>query len=50
MLTREFELPMSYTEMAVYLNADRAAMTRELSLLEKEGFIEKKGHKIRLLW
>ena len=50
MLTREFDLPMSYTEMAVYLNADRAAMTRELSLLEKEGFIERKGHRIRLLW
>lgn len=48
-LTREFELPMSYTEMAVYLNADRSAMTRELSLLEKEGFIEKKGHLIRIL-
>lgn len=50
MLTREFELPMNYTEMAVYLNADRAAMTRELSLLEKEGFVQRKGHKIRLLW
>lgn len=50
MLTREFELPMSYTEMAVYLNADRAAMTRELSLLEKDGFIKRKGHRIRLLW
>ena len=48
-LTREFELPMSYTEMAVYLNADRSAMKRELSLLEKEGFIEKKGHRIRIL-
>ena len=50
MMTRTFDLPMSYTEMAVYLGADRAAMTRELSLLEKEGFIERKGHRIRLLW
>lgn len=49
-LTREFDLPMNYTEMAVYLNADRAAMTRELTLLEKDGFIRKKNHHIRLLW
>ncbi len=49
-MRRSFDLPMSYTEMAVYLNADRAAMTRELSLLEKEGFIKRKGHHIHLLW
>ena len=49
-MRRSFELPMSYTEMAVYLNADRAAMTRELSLLEKDGFIQRKGHHIHLLW
>lgn len=48
-LTREFDLPMNYTEMAVYLNADRSAMTRELSLLEKEGFIERRGHRIRII-
>ena len=49
-MSRIVDLPLSYTEMAVYLNADRAAMTRELTLLEKEGFIRKKGHRIHLLW
>ncbi len=37
--SREFTLPMSYTNLADYLAADRSAMTREIKKLNDEGRI-----------
>ena len=49
-LSKTFILPFSLTDLADYLSVDRSAMTRELSHLIEEGFIEKKGKKITLLY
>ena len=49
-LSKSFNLPFSLTDLADYLNVDRSAMMRELSHLKAEGFIEKKGRKITLLY
>ena len=49
-LTKSFFLPFSLTDLADYLNVDRSAMMREISHLRDEGFIEKKGKKITLLY
>lgn len=35
-----FHLPLNRTEMAEYLNVNRSAMSRELSLLKKEGILD----------
>lgn len=43
-------LPFSYTNLADYIAVDRSAMSRELSYLKEEGFIETKGRKITLLY
>lgn len=48
--TRIIYLPFSYTDLADYIAADRSAMSRELSYLKEEGFIETKGRKITLLY
>ena len=48
-LSKTFLLPFSLTDLADYLSVDRSAMMRELSHLKKEGIIEKKGRKIKLL-
>ena len=35
-----FRLPLNRTEMAEYLNVNRSSMSRELSLLKKEGILD----------
>ena len=49
-LSKKFNLPFSLTDLADYLSVDRSAMMRELSHLKEEGFIDKKGKKITLLY
>ena len=49
-LNKTFSLPFSLTDLADYLSIDRSAMMRELKLLKEDGFIEKNGNKITLLY
>ncbi len=49
-LSKSFTLPFSLTDLADYLSIDRSAMMRELAHLKEEGFIQKKGKKITLLY
>ena len=49
-LSQTFSLPFSLTDLADYLSVDRSAMMRELRVLKEEGFIEKMGNKITLLY
>ena len=49
-LNKTFTLPFSLTDLADYLSVDRSAMMRELKLLIDEGFVEKNGSKITLLY
>ena len=48
--SRNIYLPNNYTDLASYLSVDRAAMTRELSFMKEEGFIETKGKRITILY
>lgn len=47
--SRKIYLPFTYTDLADFLSVDRSAMSRELSNLKKEGFIETKGRIIKLI-
>ena len=49
-LRKTFTLPYSYTDLADFLSVDRSAMMREFKLLIDEGFINKNGSKITLLY
>lgn len=49
-LSKTFELPFSLTDLADYLSVDRSAMMRELKLLKEDGFVEKIGNRIILLF
>ena len=49
-LNKSFTLPFSLTDLADYLNVDRSAMMREMKSLKEEGFIEKNGNRITLLY
>ena len=49
-LRKTFTLPYTYTDLADFLSVDRSAMMRELKLLIDEGFVEKNGSKITLLY
>lgn len=49
-LSKSFTIPFSLTDLADYLSVDRSAMMREISHLKEEGFIEKNGRKITLLY
>lgn len=49
-VSKTFQIPMTYTELASYLSVDRSAMTRELKYLKEEGFIKTDGRKITLLY
>ena len=49
-LSTSFELPFSLTDLADYLSVDRSAMMRELKLLREDGFVEKVGNRIILLY
>ena len=48
--SKTFTLPFSLTDLADYLSVDRSAMMRELKSLKDEGFIEKNGDRITLLY
>lgn len=48
--SRNIYLPHNYSDLANYLSVDRAAMTRELSFMKEEGFIETKGKRITILY
>lgn len=48
--TKNISIPFSFTNLADYLSVDRSAMMREIKNLIEEGFIEKKGNKIKLLY
>ena len=48
--SKSFTLPFSLTDLADYLSVDRSAMMRELKLLKEDGFIEKNGNRITLLY
>ena len=47
--SRFIYLPYNFKDLAEYLAIDRAAMSRELSYLRDEGFIETKSKRITLL-
>ena len=49
-LSKKLDIPFSYTDLADYLSIDRSAMMREISHLQEEGFISKKGKRINLLY
>lgn len=49
-LTKSFELPLSLTDLADYLNVDRSAMMRELKLLKEDKLVDKIGNRIILLY
>lgn len=49
-LSKTFSLPFSLTDLADYLSVDRSAMMREIKLLKEDGFIEKTGNKIKLIY
>ncbi len=49
-LNKTFTLPFSLTDLADYLCIDRSAMMRELKLLKEDGFIDKTGNTITLLY
>lgn len=49
-MSRSFKIPFSLTDLADYLSVDRSAMMRELKSLKDDGFIEKSGNRITLLY
>ncbi len=48
--SKSFQLPFSLTDLADYLSVDRSAMMRELKSLRDDGFIDKTGNVITLLY
>ena len=48
--SKSFTIPFSLTDLADYLCIDRSAMMREMKLLKDEGFLEKTGNRITLLY
>ena len=48
--SKSFKLSLSLTDLADYLGVDRSAMMRELKLLKEDGFIQKDGNRITLLY
>ena len=49
-ISKKFELPFTYTDLADYLGVDRSAMQRELKNLKEDEFIKTKGKQITLLY
>lgn len=49
-MSRSFKIPFSLTDLADYLSIDRSAMMREIKSLKEEGFIEKSGNRVTLLY
>ncbi len=48
--SKNIYLPGNFSDLASYLCVDRAAMTRELSFMKEEGFIETKTKRITVLY
>ncbi len=48
--SKSFTIPFTLTDLADYLCIDRSAMMREMKLLKEEGFIQKTGNQIKLLY
>ena len=48
--SKSFTIPFSLTDLADYLCVDRSAMMRELKILKEDGFIDKVGNQIFLLY
>lgn len=49
-MSKSFSISFSLTDLADYLSIDRSAMMREIKVLKEEGFIEKSGNRITLLY
>ena len=49
-MSKSFKIPFSLTDLADYLSVDRSAMMRELKSLKEDGFIEKSGNRITLMY
>ena len=49
-MSKSFQIPFSLTDLADYLSIDRSAMMRELKTLKEDGFIDKSGNRISLLY
>ncbi len=49
-MSKSFKIPFSLTDLADYLSIDRSAMMREIKSLKEEGFIEKSGNRVTLLY
>lgn len=49
-MSRSFKIPFSLTDLADFLSVDRSAMMRELKTLKDDGFIEKSGNRVTLLY
>ncbi len=49
MKSRTFEIPFDRSDMAVYLGCDRAALSRELSAMKREGLIDYYKNSFKLL-
>lgn len=47
-IVKEFDLPMTYTQMASFLGVDRSAMAREIKQLELDRIITRNQHHIRI--
>ena len=47
-IIKEFELPMSYTQLSAFLGVDRSAMMRELKQLEDDRIIVRDKHHIKI--
>ena len=45
----KFELPFTWVELALYINADRSAMMREIASMNKEGLIATNKYMIKVL-
>lgn len=49
-MSKTFKIPFSLTDLADYLSVDRSAMMREIKYLRDDGFMEKFGNRITLLY
>ena len=47
-IIKEFELPMSYTQLSSFLGVDRSALMREIKQLENDKIITRYKHRISL--
>ncbi len=48
--SKEFSLPMTFSELSNYISVDRSAMSREIGYLKEDGLIKTEGKRITLLY